>query len=52
MQSLEDYKGRTRKAFSGMCLAIVQAGTTPGQIRISATSAGLKPGSLVINTKA
>jgi hypothetical protein len=35
-----------------MCLAIVQSGATPGQIRISATSAGLKPGSLVISTKA
>jgi beta-galactosidase len=51
-QSHEDYKGKTRKAFSGMCLAIVQAGATPGQIRITATSAGLKPGSVTVTTKA
>jgi beta-galactosidase len=51
MQSHDDYKSNRRKAFSGMCLAIVQAGAKPGQIRVTASSPGLKPGSVTIATK-
>jgi beta-galactosidase len=51
-QSHEDYKGKTRKAFSGMCLAIVQSTAKPGQIRITASSAGLKPGNVAVTTRA
>ncbi|MGA2770710.1 MAG: glycoside hydrolase family 2 TIM barrel-domain containing protein [Bryobacteraceae bacterium] len=50
MQSHDDYKSNRRKAFSGMCLAIVQAGGKPGQIRVTASSPGLKPGSVTIAT--
>lgn len=52
MRSLEDYKGKTRKAFNGMCLAVVQSTARPGPIRVTATSPGLKPGSVTITAKA
>jgi beta-galactosidase len=52
MQSHEDYKGKTRKALNGMCLAVVQSTARPGQIRLTATSPGLKPATVVITTKA
>jgi beta-galactosidase len=46
-----DFKGRTVKAFHGMCLAIVQSTAKSGQIRVMATSPGLKPASATINTR-
>jgi beta-galactosidase len=46
-----DYKGKQRKAFHGMCLAIVQSTGRPGQIRVTASAAGLKPGTAIIVTK-
>ncbi len=52
MQSHDDYKANRRKAFNGMCLAIVQATARPGQIRIAATAPGLKAGSATITAKA
>jgi beta-galactosidase len=52
MSSQEGYKGTRRKAFHGLCLAIVQASAAAGRIRISATSPSLKPGSATISTKA
>jgi beta-galactosidase len=52
MQSHEDYKGKTRKPLNGMCLAVVQSTAKPGQIRLTATSPGLKPATVVITTKA
>ena len=48
--SHEDFKASHRKAFNGMCLAIVQSTAKPGQIRLTATSPGLKPGSVTITT--
>jgi beta-galactosidase len=50
--SHEDFKGSRRKAFNGLCLAIVQSGAKPGQIRVTATSPGLKSSSVTITTKA
>jgi len=50
--SHEDFKGSHRKAFAGLCLAIVQSTPNPGQIRVAATSAGLRSGSVIIATKA
>jgi beta-galactosidase len=47
-----DFKGKIRKAFHGMCLAIVQSTANGGQIRVTATSPGLKPGAVTIVTKA
>ncbi len=52
MQSHEDYKGKTRKALNGMCLAVVQSTAKPGQLRLTATSPGLKPSTVTITTKA
>jgi beta-galactosidase len=47
----EDYKGTTKKAFHGMCLAIVQSTGKAGPIRLTATSPGLKPAMLTITAK-
>ena len=52
LASSEDYKGNRRKAFNGLCMAIVQSTAKPGQIRLTATSPGLKPGSVTVTTKA
>ena len=51
-QSHEDYKAARRKAFNGLCLAIVQSTGKPGRIRVTANSPGLEPGNLTISTKA
>ena len=50
MQSHDDYKASRRKAFNGMCLAMVQSTARPGQIRISATSPGLKTANVAVTT--
>jgi beta-galactosidase len=47
--SHEPDKASARRAFNGLCVAIVQASKTPGQIRVDATSAGLAPTSAVID---
>jgi beta-galactosidase len=47
-----DFKGKTRKASHGMCLAIVQSTANAGQIRVTATSPGLKPATVTIATRA
>jgi beta-galactosidase len=49
--SHEDYKAARRKAFHGMCLAIVQSTGKSGRIRITANSPGLQSGSLTISTR-
>jgi beta-galactosidase len=46
------FKGKTRKTSHGMCLAMVQSTAGAGQIRVTATSPGLKPATLTIVTKA
>jgi beta-galactosidase len=40
--SHEDFKGSNRKAFNGLCLAIVQSSNRSGLIQLTATSPGLK----------
>jgi beta-galactosidase len=52
MQSHDDYKAKSRKALNGMCLAIVQSTAKPGQIRLTASSPGLKPASVTVTTRA
>ena len=47
--SHESFKGKQRKAFHGMALAIVQAKQKPGRIVLKATSDNLPPASVVIN---
>jgi beta-galactosidase len=49
--SMEPFKASYRKAFNGLCLAIIQSKGKVGSIRIEATSAGLQPASLVIQAK-
>jgi len=48
MSNQEDFKGKQKKAFHGMCLAIVQSAGSTGQIRVTATSPGLRPATLTI----
>jgi len=46
----EDYKGKQRKCFHGMCLGIVQSTAAAGQIRVTASAPGLKPATLTIRS--
>ena len=41
--SHEDFKGSRRKAFHGLCLAIVQSTAKPGRIQLTATRPDSKP---------
>jgi beta-galactosidase len=50
LASDEDYKGNRRKAFNGLCLAMVQSTAKPGRIQLTATSPGLKSSSVTITT--
>ncbi len=52
MGNAEGYKGTQKKAFHGMCLAIVQSNATVGRIRVNATSPGLKAATVTVSTKA
>ena len=44
-------KGSSRKAFAGLCMGLVQSTKSAGVITIEATSRGLEPAKLTINTK-
>jgi beta-galactosidase len=44
------YKAPNRRVFHGLCLAIVQSTTQAGQVRITASSPGLQPASVVLVT--
>jgi len=48
--SHEDYKAFHRKAFNGLCLAIIQSTAVAGPIKISATSPTLRSDSLAMMT--
>ena len=47
----ESDKGSSRKAFSGLCMAIVQATKAKGSISVRATSPGLAAASVTIDAK-
>ncbi|HEU4391043.1 MAG TPA: glycoside hydrolase family 2 TIM barrel-domain containing protein, partial [Blastocatellia bacterium] len=49
-QSHEDYKSDRRRAFNGLCLAIVQSTSKQGQFQVLATSAGLEGGNVTVKT--
>jgi beta-galactosidase len=49
--SHENFKADCRKAFNGLCLAIVQSAFTPGQILIMASSPGLASDSIKITVE-
>jgi beta-galactosidase len=44
-------KGSSRKAFGGLCVAIVQSSKSAGAITLEASSNGLAPATLAINAK-
>jgi len=50
--SHEEFKGKSRKAFNGLCLAIVQSTAKAGRIQLTATSPGLKSSTVAVTTKA
>jgi beta-galactosidase len=50
--SHESYKGKTRSAFSGKALAIIQSTSTAGKITLKASSGSLTGGSVEITTVA
>jgi beta-galactosidase len=47
--SMEPFKATYRKAFNGLCLAIIQSKEQAGKIILEAKSKGLRPASIVIN---
>jgi beta-galactosidase len=49
--SHESDRGSSRKAFSGLCMAIVQSKKDAGSITVEATSPGLTPASVTIAAK-
>jgi beta-galactosidase len=49
--SHEDYKSNRRKAFNGLCLAIVKANGKAGRIQVKAISPALQAASVIIATK-
>jgi beta-galactosidase len=46
----ESFKAKQHKAFHGLCLAVIQANRTPGEVRLSVRAEGLKSESVVITT--
>jgi len=49
--SMESFKADQRKAFNGMCLAIVRSGPKAGPITLTATADGLRPATVTIRSK-
>jgi beta-galactosidase len=49
--SHEPFQSNQRQAFHGLCLAIVQSTTEPGQIEVTAVAPGLAPGHITIHTR-
>jgi beta-galactosidase len=50
--SHEADKADRRHAFNGLCMAIVQSTREPGELRLEATSPGLEPAAIVLNSYA
>jgi len=49
--SHEDFKANRRKAFHGLCLAIVQATDNAGEIKVTATGDGLTPATVTLSSR-
>jgi beta-galactosidase len=49
--SHEDYKSNRRRAFNGLCLAIVRSNGKAGRIQVKVVSPGLQSASVIIATK-
>jgi beta-galactosidase len=50
-RDMSSFQQPKKKAFQGICLAIIRPETTPGKISVRATAEGLKEASLVITSK-
>jgi len=50
-RSEEPYRGHTRRAFRGRCLAVVQAGEQSGEIHLRAQADGIEPAEVVIRAE-
>jgi hypothetical protein len=48
---MSSFQQPVKKAYQGICLAIIRPETTPGKISVSATAEGLKGASVVITAK-
>jgi beta-galactosidase len=48
--SHESFQASQRRAFSGLCLAIIQATKAPGTIRVKASASGMTSGSIIAKT--
>ena len=48
--SHESFQAAERKAFNGLCLAIVKSTARPGEIQVTVTSPGLQAKSVVVKT--
>jgi beta-galactosidase len=48
--SHEPDKAHKRRAFNGLCMAIVESSEEPGEIRLEASSPGLEPATLAIES--
>jgi beta-galactosidase len=46
--SMEPFKANYRKAFNGLCLAILQAQEEAGEVKFTASSEGLEPASVTV----
>jgi beta-galactosidase len=49
--SMESFKARERKAFHGLCLAVVQSNEKQGTLTVRATSDGIRESSITITTR-
>ncbi|MBN2697903.1 MAG: DUF4982 domain-containing protein [Bacteroidales bacterium] len=49
--SLESFKAEQRKAFNGLCLAVIKSGKEPGTLLLKAESEGLESASLKLKCK-
>ena len=50
-RDMSSFQQPIKKAYQGICLAIIRPETTPGTIKVRATAEGLKEASLVITSK-
>lgn len=49
--SHESFQAAERRAFNGLCLALVQAGSAAGEIRVTATAEGLPAATVVLRAE-
>lgn len=49
--SLEPFKASERKAFNGLCLAIIQSNGSAGEVTLTATAASLAPATVTIQCR-